>query len=68
MTQSAVELGHQLTVRRAGRFEVLVPFREFATEVENLLLQLGGAACERLDVGRGAEAGCFPSRLAQSLG
>ncbi|MEV0376052.1 hypothetical protein AB0I10_41215 [Streptomyces sp. NPDC050636] len=52
MTRSAVELGHQLTVRGAGRFEVLIPFRQFAAEVENLLFQLGGAACERLDVGQ----------------
>uniref|UniRef100_UPI0037DC87B0 hypothetical protein n=1 Tax=Streptomyces tubercidicus TaxID=47759 RepID=UPI0037DC87B0 len=44
MMRSAVDLGHQLTVRGAGGFEVLVPFREFAAEVENLLFQLGGAA------------------------
>ncbi|MEU0333981.1 hypothetical protein [Streptomyces sp. NPDC006193] len=52
----------------AGGFEVLVPFREFAAKIENLLFQLGGAACERLDVGWGAEAGGLPSRLAQGLG
>ncbi|MFD3742746.1 hypothetical protein [Streptomyces sp. NPDC058629] len=68
MMRSAVELSHQFTVRGAGGFEVLVPFRKLAAEVKNLLFQLGGAACERLDVGRGAEAGCFPSRLAQSRG
>ncbi|MGX1274944.1 hypothetical protein [Streptomyces phaeoluteigriseus] len=68
MTRSAVELSHQLTVGGAGGFEVLVPFREFAAKIENLLFQLGGAACERLDVGWGAEAGGLPSRLAQGLG
>lgn len=68
MTRSAVELGHQLTVCGAGGFEAFVPFREFAAEVENLLFRLGGAACERLDVGRGAEAGGFPSCLSQGLG
>jgi hypothetical protein len=68
MTRSAVELGHQLAVGGAGGFEVLVLFRKFAAEVENLLFQLGGAACERFDVGRGAEAGGFPGCLAQGLG
>ncbi|MEU2589017.1 hypothetical protein ABZ612_40760 [Streptomyces avermitilis] len=68
MTRSAVELGHQLTVCGAGGFDVLVPFSEFAAKVENLLFQVGGAACERLDVGRGAEAGGFPSCLSQGLG
>lgn len=60
--------GRGCELPRAGGFEVFVPFRKFAAEVATLLFQLGGAACERLDVGRGAEAGCFPSRLAQSLG
>jgi hypothetical protein len=50
MMRSAVELGHQLTVRGAGGLEVFVPFRKCAAEVENLLFQLGGAACERLYV------------------
>ncbi|MFI5775423.1 hypothetical protein ACIA74_45055 [Streptomyces sp. NPDC051658] len=48
MTWSAVELGHQFTVRGADGFAVLAPFREFAAEVEDLLFQLGGVACERL--------------------
>ncbi|MEU7429922.1 hypothetical protein AB0B07_03430 [Streptomyces sioyaensis] len=38
MMRSAVELGHQLTVRGAGGFEVFVPFRKLAAEVENLLV------------------------------
>ncbi|WP_331743809.1 hypothetical protein OH809_43905 (plasmid) [Streptomyces sp. NBC_00873] len=65
---SAVDLRHQFTIRSAGGFEVLVAFGEFAAQIEDLLFQLGGAACERLDVGWGAEAGGFPDCLAQGLG
>ncbi|MGA4946953.1 hypothetical protein [Streptomyces cinereoruber] len=68
MTCSAVELGHQLAVGGAGGFEAFVPFDEFAAQIEDPLFQLGGAACERLDVGWSAEAGGIPSCLAQGLG
>lgn len=62
------DLCHELTVRCPCGGEVVISFREFAAEVENLLFRFGGVACEGLDVGWGAEAGGFPSSLAQSLG
>ncbi|MEU9677818.1 hypothetical protein AB0D92_30455 [Streptomyces parvus] len=68
MGLSAVDLGHQLSVGRPRRGEVLVPFGEFCAEVEDLLFQLGDAAGEGFDVRRGAEAGGFPGRLPQGLG
>lgn len=67
-SRSAADPGHQLAVRSAGGFKVLVPYGEFAAQTENLLLRLGGPACEHLDAGRLPKAGCFPNRLARRLG
>lgn len=36
---SAVDLSHQFAVRSAGGFKVLVPFGEFAAQIEDLLFQ-----------------------------
>ncbi|MFD9223489.1 hypothetical protein ACFWDI_26600 [Streptomyces sp. NPDC060064] len=64
----AVQLRHQLPVRGACGGEVLVPFCEFVTKVEDLLLQFDDSAGERFDVGGGAETGGFPGGLSECLG
>ncbi|GAA2326286.1 hypothetical protein OKJ48_29255 [Streptomyces kunmingensis] len=47
-SRSAVDLGHRLAVRSAGGFKGLVPFGEFAAQIESLLLRLGGPVSRRL--------------------
>ncbi|MCG7523292.1 hypothetical protein MHW47_02340 [Streptomyces sp. OfavH-34-F] len=66
--RTTVDLDHEFPVRGACGGEALALFDEFSAEIEDLLFQLGGAACEGLDVGRGAEAGGIPSCLSQGLG
>lgn len=66
-TPSAVQLSHQVPVRRACG-EVLVALGEFGAEVEDPLLQLADPAGECFDVGGGTEPGGFPDGLSERFG
>lgn len=63
-----LQLNHEFPVRRAGSAEFVRAIGELGSDVDNLLLELGDALLECVDVGRGAEAGLLPGFLADGFG
>ncbi|WEO92822.1 hypothetical protein A6P39_001095 [Streptomyces sp. FXJ1.172] len=64
---SAVELGHELPVGRAGGGEVVVTVLEREFQVDDLLFEGGDAGLELFGVVGAANAGLAPDLLAQDL-
>ena len=63
-----VELGHELTVGRAGGTEFLVALFELEVQVNDLLLEVGDLLAEGADVGGGAEPGFPPGLFTERFG
>jgi hypothetical protein len=64
----SVDAGHELSVGGTGGSEVLVPFFELETQVDDLLFEAGDLLVESTDVSWGAEAGLAPGLLAEGFG